>query len=70
MNFWTFLNFEGENEKSVHEERKTNQTNNEKKKKEEKRKEKETKDITRPKGKKKTRMIHDEKIKRNYEWRT
>lgn len=41
-----------------------------KKKKEEKRKEKETKDITRPKGKKKTRMIHDEKIKRNYEWRT
>lgn len=48
MDFWTFLNFEGENKKSVHEERKTNQTNN-KKKKEEKRKEKETNNITRPK---------------------
>ena len=33
MDFWTFLNFEGENKKSVHEERKTNQTNSEKKKK-------------------------------------
>lgn len=66
MDFWTFLNFEGENKKSVHEERKTNQTNSKKKKK----KEKETNDITKPKRQKKTRMIHDEEIKRNYEWRT
>ena len=69
MDFWTFLNFEGENKKSVHEERKTNQTNSKKKKKR-KKKEKETNDITKPKGQKKTRMIHDEEIKRNYEWRT
>ena len=35
-----------------------------------KKKEKETNDITKPKRQKKTRMIHDEEIKRNYEWRT